>query len=166
LNLQKDNERFSLWQEHVKTALPNIEQIAVIEREEDHHIYFRVKYKGDYEVTSSGLSDGTLRIIAMTILPYIDNLPDIVFLEEPENGIHPQAIEAVLQSLSSAYESQLLLSTHSPVVLANVNLDQIICTRLKRDGAATVVAGRDHPQLKDWKGRVDLGALFAAGVFG
>jgi predicted ATPase len=166
LILQKDEKRFSLWQDHIKTALPNIEQIRVMEREEDHHCYFCVKYQSGYEVTSSGLSEGTLRILALTILPYLNVLPNIVFLEEPENGIHPQAIEAVLQSLSSAYDSQILVSSHSPIVLANGNLEQVICSRLNKDGAATIIPGYDHPQLKEWKGRVDLGALFAAGVLG
>ena len=166
LNLQNDKKRFALWQEHVKTALPNVVQIEVTERDEDHHCYFRISYQGGYEVTSSGLSEGTLRILALTILPYLSDLPDIVFLEEPENGIHPQAIEAVLQSLSSVYERQILISSHSPVVLANVSLDQVICTRLSKDGAVSIIPGCDHPQLIDWKGRVDLGALFAAGVLG
>lgn len=164
--LQRDTKRFELWQEHVKTALPNIEKIEVLEREEDHHYYFRIKYQGGYEVTSSGLSEGTLRILALTVLPYLTVLPDIVFLEEPENGIHPQAIEAVLQSLSSAYESQILISSHSPIVLANVSLEQIICARLNKVGAAIIIPGHEHPQLKEWKGRIDLGALFAAGVLG
>lgn len=167
LGLQnQDAFRFNLWQEHIKTALPNIERIELKEREEDHHVYFRIFYQGGYEVTSSGLSEGTLRILALTILPYLNNLPAIVFLEEPENGIHPRAIEAVLQSLSSTYDSQLLISSHSPVVLANSELSQILCSRLNGDGAATIVAGTAHPQLKEWKGQVDLGALFAAGVLG
>jgi ABC-type branched-subunit amino acid transport system ATPase component len=163
---QRDSFRFNLWQEHVKTALPSIERLELKEREEDHHVYFRIFYQGGYQVTSSGLSEGTLRILSLTILPYLNNLPAIVFLEEPENGIHPRAIEAVLQSLSSAYDSQLLISSHSPVVLANSDLNQILCSRLNGNGAATIVAGVDHPQLKDWKGQVDLGALFAAGVLG
>lgn len=163
---QRDSFRFNLWQEHVKTALPNIERIELKEREEDHHVYFRIFYQGGYEVTSSGLSEGTLKILALTILSYLNNLPAIVFLEEPENGIHPRAIETVLQSLSSAYDSQLLISSHSPVVLANSELSQILCSRLNGKGGASIVAGVDHPQLKEWKGQVDLGALFAAGVLG
>ena len=166
MKLQHDAFRFNLWQEHVKTALPNIDHIELKEREEDHHVYFRIFYNGGYEVTSSGLSEGTLRVLALTILPYLDNLPEIVFLEEPENGIHPRAIEAVLQSLSSAYDSQLLISSHSPVVLANSELDQILCARLDANGAASIISGSQHPQLEAWKGQIDLGALFAAGVLG
>lgn len=166
MHLQKDKFRFGLWLDHVKSALPQIEQIEVKEREEDHHAYFSITYQGGYTITSSGLSEGTLRILSLTILPYLNNLPGIVFLEEPENGIHPRAIEAVLQSLSSAYDAQLFVSTHSPVVLANSELYQILCSRLEPDGAATIIPGTAHPQLKDWKGQVDLGALFAAGVLG
>jgi len=161
-----DSFRFHLWQEHVKIALPNIERIELKEREEDHHVYFRIFYQGGYQVTSSGLSEGTLRILALTILPYLNKLPAIVFLEEPENGIHPRAIEIILQSLSSAYDSQLLISSHSPVVLANSELGQILCSRLNANGSAAIIAGVEHPQLKEWKGQVDLGALFAAGVLG
>ncbi len=166
LRLQNNESRFQLWVNHVKTALPQIENITVKEREEDHHAYFIVSYHGGYKVTSSGLSEGTLRILALTILPYLDNLPSLIITEEPENGIHPRAIEAVLQSLSSVYGSQVIVSSHSPVVLAQSRLKQILCGRLADNGAASFVKGSQHPQLKDWQGKIDLGALFAAGVLG
>jgi predicted ATPase len=162
----QDEYLFSQWQEHVKTALPNIERIELKEREEDRYVYFRLLYRGGYEVTSSGLSEGTLKILALTILPYFNNLPAVVFIEEPENGVHPQAIESILQSLSSAYNSQVLVSSHSPIVMANSSLDNILCARLDKSGAASMLKGREHPRLVDWKGQIDLGALFAAGVLG
>jgi ABC-type Mn2+/Zn2+ transport system ATPase subunit len=164
LELQKDKERFNPWVEHVKTALPQIKGIRAKEREEDHHAYLAVKYNGGYEVTSSGLSEGTLRVLALTILPYLQKRPAVIITEEPENGIHPQAIEAVLQSLGSVYDSQVLISSHSPVVLAMSKLDQILCSRVAPNGAATIIKGTNHPRLKEWKGGIDLGSLFAAGV--
>jgi ABC-type Mn2+/Zn2+ transport system ATPase subunit len=164
LELQKDKDRFNPWVEHVKTALPQIKGIRAKEREEDHHAYLAVKYNGGYEVTSSGLSEGTLRVLALTILPYLQKRPAVIITEEPENGIHPQAIEAVLQSLGSVYDSQVLISSHSPVVLAMSKLDQILCSRVAANGGATIIKGTEHPRLKEWKGSIDLGSLFAAGV--
>jgi predicted ATPase len=123
-----------------------------------------VKYNGGYEVTSSGLSEGTLRVMALTILPYLQERPAVIITEEPENGIHPQAIEAVLQSLGSVYDSQVLISSHSPVVQALSKLDQILCSRIAPNGSASIIEGAGHPRLKDWKGGIDLGSLFAAGV--
>jgi len=167
LELQKtDTERFALWKSHVRLALPQISDISIHEREDDHHAYFRIRYGDSYEVPSSGLSDGTLRILVLTLLAYIAKPPRFLVTEEPENGIHPQATEVVLQSLSSIYDSQVVVSSHSPVVLASLRLDQILAARISDSGAAEVIAGPEHPRLVDWKGEVSLPTLFATGVLG
>lgn len=160
------SERYADWLAHVQTALPQIEDIDVRERDDDHHSYFVVRYRGGFEVPSSGLSDGTLRILTLTLLPYLSRQPAILVTEEPENGIHPRAIEAVLQSLSSMYDSQVWVSSHSPVVLARVKLDQLLCARLSNGGGVEMVPGPEHPRLQEWRGGIDLGSLFAAGVLG
>lgn len=160
------SERYSDWIAHVQTALPQVADIEVREREDDHHAYFVVSYRGDFKVPSAGLSDGTLRILTLTLLPYLSKQPAILVTEEPENGIHPRAIEAVLQSLSSMYESQVWVSSHSPVVLARAKLEQLLCARLTNEGGVEMVVGTEHPRLKEWRGGIDLGSLFAAGVLG
>ena len=154
------------WVAHVKTALPQVEDIDVREREDDHHAYFELSYRGGFKVPSSGLSDGTLRILTLTLLPYLSKQPSILVTEEPENGLHPYAIAAVLQSLSSMYDSQVWVSSHSPVVLASSKLDQLLCARMTGEGAVEIVSGKNHPHLKEWRGGIDLGSLFAAGVLG
>jgi predicted ATPase len=166
LDLQNhDPERFAMWVGHVRTALPQISNISVHKREEDDHAYFRVTYEGGFSVTSSGLSEGTLRIMAFTLVAYLIHPPSLLVVEEPENSIHPQAIEAIMQSLRSLYDGQVWVSTHSPVVLADGKLSELVITRLDRSGAATVVRGEEHPRLAQWKGAIDLGSLFATGVF-
>ncbi len=160
------SERYSDWIAHVRTALPQVTDIDVHEREDDHHAYFVLSYRGGFRVPSSGLSDGTLRILTLTLLPYLSKQPAILVTEEPENGIHPRAIEAVLQSLSSMYDSQVWVSSHSPVVLARAKLDQLLCARLSGAGGVEMVPGGEHPRLLEWRGGIDLGSLFAAGVLG
>jgi predicted ATPase len=161
-----DPDEFSSWIDHVRTALPQIRDIRAVEREEDHYAYFSIEYQGGYRVTSSGLSDGTLRILAMTIIPFLpeEAVPRLLVAEEPENGIHPRAIETVVQSLSMLYGIQVLASTHSPIVLAHTELRDVLATRISKDGSVTVIAGDKHPQLRDWRGTIDIGSLFAAGI--
>lgn len=167
LELQRtEPERFELWKSHIHLALPQVTDVSVHEREDDHHAYFRVRYGDRYDVPSSGLSDGTLRIMVLTLLAYIPRPPRFLVTEEPENGIHPKAIEAVLQGLASIYDSQVVVSSHSPVVLARTELAQILAARIRHDGAAEVIPGPEHPRLQDWKGDVSLSTLFAAGVLG
>ncbi len=167
LQLQaSDPENFAAWIEHVRTALPQVADIRAVEREEDHFAYFAVTYDGGHRVTSSGLSDGTLRILTLTLLPFLhaETMPRLLVTEEPENGIHPRAIETVTQSLSSLYDSQVWVSTHSPTVLAHTPLAAVLAARLERDGGVSVVPGDQHPRLRDWRGSLDIGTLFAAGV--
>lgn len=167
LELQRtDPERFAMWKTHVRLALPQVSDISVHEREDDHHAYFRVRYNDRYDVPSSGLSDGTLRILVLTLLAYVAKPPRFLVTEEPENGIHPQATSVVVQSLSSIWDSQVIVSSHSPVVLASVKLEQVLAARISDAGAAEVIAGPEHPRLVNWKGVVDLPLLFATGVFG
>lgn len=87
-------------------------------------------------------------------------------IEEPENGIHPRAVETMFQSLSSIYDAQLLLATHSPVILSLVNPKDVLCFAKSSDGATDIVSGSEHPKLKEWRGETNLGVLFASGVLG
>lgn len=165
LNLQRERrDYFEDWVAHVQTALPHIEKIEAIEREDSFHAYLNVTYDGGFTIPSSGLSAGTLRILALTILPYLSEPPAIICLEEPENGLHPRAIEAILNSLCSLYSTQVLLSTHSPIVLAHTLLSSVVIMQSQENGEKRAIAGNQHQQLQDWHGDIDLGSLFAAGV--
>ena len=164
MNLQEsDPDLFEAWVDHVKMALPNLENIEAVRREEDFHAYLKVTY-AEYVVTSSSLSVGMLQILALTILPYLTNLPKLIFLDEPENHIHPRAIEVILQSLSSVYDSQIWISTHSPTVLAHTDLDAVIVMQKDKNDGSRAILGSQHPRLTDWQASIDLGSLFAAGV--
>lgn len=87
-------------------------------------------------------------------------------IEEPENGIHPSAVETVFQSLSSVYNAQVLVATHSPVILGVADVAKVLCFKKTPAGATDVLRGDQHPALKDWKGEVNLSVLFAGGVLG
>ncbi len=163
--LRKDKDRFEQWIAHVRTALPDIEDIETIERPEDRHRYLVIRYAGGAEVPSWLASDGTLRLLALTVPAYLQDIDGVFLIEEPENGIHPRAIETVLQSLSSIYDGQVLLATHSPVALNMLDPKDVLCFAKDRIGATDIVAGNLHPSLRSWKqGEPDFGVLFAAGI--
>ena len=158
--------RHRAWIEHLQTALPDLEDIDVFERAADKHCFMVYEYAGDMSVPSSLASDGTLRLTALTLPAYLDNLKGIYLIEEPENGIHPEAVETAYDSLCSMYEAQVLLATHSPVVLNAADVDAVLCFAKNDDGAADIVLGSKHPALREWQGETDFGTLFASGVLG
>jgi len=85
------------------------------------------------EHPAKALSDGTLRFLALAVMELDPNTQGVLCLEEPENGIHPERIPAILRLLSDisvdVYEPvdsdnplrQVLINTHSPVVVQQVS---------------------------------------------
>ncbi len=166
-DLRKANKvRFEQWVRHMRTALPGLGGIRTVARPEDQHCYIILTYEDGLKIPSWVLSDGTLRLLALTVLPYLENPQGIFLIEEPENGIHPKALEAVHDSLSSVYAGQVLLATHSPIFLTITDPSQVLCFAVNDDGAADVIEGSRHPRLRDWRRDIALGDLFAAGVLG
>jgi predicted ATPase len=164
--IEASPDSFNQWIAHVQTALPDLETIRIVERPEDRHAYLVIKYLGGLEVPSWTVSDGTLRLLALTLPPYLPELRGVFLIEEPENGIHPKAVEAVIQSLSSVYHAQVLIATHSPIILSSVDLEDVLCFQKDEHGQTDVIAGPNHPALRDWKRETSLGVMFASGILG
>ena len=89
------------------------------------------------------LSDGTLRFLALTVLELDPETKGLLCLEEPENGIHPERIPAMLRLLQDiAVDTsaaigrdnplrQVIINTHSPAVVAQVPDDTLLVAELK-----------------------------------
>lgn len=166
-NLRKTApERFSDWVAHLQTALPELRDIHTQEIAYNKSRFVEIEYAGGLRVPSWTASDGTLRLLALTLPAYVPGLEGTYLIEEPENGIHPRAVDTMYQSLSSVYDAQILLATHSPVILNMVKPAEVLCFAKTEDGATDIISGADHPNLRDWQGKTNLGTLFAGGVLG
>jgi len=163
---RKHPSRLQNWVSHLRTALPDLVGIRTIEREDDKHRYLLLNYAGGLEVPSWMASDGTLRLLALTLPAYLPGFNGVYLIEEPENGIHPRAVDTMYQSLSSVYDAQILMATHSPVILSVVDVAQVLCFAKTVEGVTDIVTGDQHPALKEWRGETDLATLFGAGVLG
>lgn len=162
----KHPKSFNDWLEHVKTALPDIEEINVREFPDTKFKYLKIRYDNGIEVPSWTASDGTLRLLALTLIAYLPDFKGIFLIEEPENGVHPKVMETVFQSLSSVYDAQILLATHSPVILGIADLKDVLCFAKTKEGITDIVSGDKHPLLADWQGESNLSTLYASGVLG
>lgn len=85
-------------------------------------------------------SDGSLRLFCLLTLLNMpgDRLPDVLFLDEPELGLHPHAITLVSAMLKRVAESrQVFIATQSPYMVDCFELENIIVADLK-DGATSL----------------------------
>ena len=157
---------YELWIAQLRTELPDLAAIRSVERPEDRHRYLMLKYDNGLEVPSWVVSDGTLEMLALTLLPYLPEEDVTYLVEEPENCVHPTAIEDKFESLSWIHGGQVLMATHSPVILGLAELEQVLCFTKDEKGAIRIVPGKEHRILRNWRGEVSLGVLFASGVMG
>lgn len=152
------------WISHVRTALPEVKGVRTILNEEDGRRYLKVQYATDLEIPQWMVSDGTLRLLTLTLPAFLGEPSGILLVEEPENGLHPKALETVFQALSYIPDKQVLMTTHSPQLLMLAELPQILCFAKDSAGAVDIVSGDLHPTLKDWQHDISLGTLFASGA--
>lgn len=168
--LQKtDPVLFDEWVAHLGTAIHGLSKVSVRERQEDKHLVLEAVFSGLHEqpVPSWLLSDGTLRLMALTLISYAAEplRSEIYLIEEPENGLHPLAIHAAFEALSNPPNGmQILCATHSPIFLAQMHLRDVLVFRRSQQGFSIVRHGSEVPELRDWSGRSNLSELFATGV--
>jgi len=155
------------WIEHVRSVIKGLKDIEVKRREEDNALYLVLHYDG-VVVKQWSASEGTLRFLALTLLGYVPEEKGVWLIEEPENGIHPQAVEAVVEALATAQNVQILMATHSPTILDckdYIKPSNLLCFRLE-DGATVIETAADFMRKREMKAEtaLTLGDLMAWGI--
>ncbi len=112
---------------------------------------------------NSQLSDGTLRFIALATTLLQPTLPATVIIDEPELGLHPQAI-AVLAGLlkSAATRTQVLVCTQSPTLLDHFAPEDVVVAE-RREGASHF-SRPNAKELESWLEDYSLGQLWQKNV--
>lgn len=89
------------------------------------------------------LSDGTLRFLALAVLELDSDFQGLICMEEPENGIHPLRIPAMLRLLDDICTDtnepvvednplrQVIINTHSPAVVSQIPDDSLLVSKIK-----------------------------------
>ena len=165
--LRKSNrKRHAAWIRHLQTVLPDLRDITSVLRPEDNHCYLVYMFDDGSRVPSWLVSEGTIRLTALTLPAYLAGLFGVFLVEGPETGIHPGSIATVYDSLRSMYDAQVLVATHSPAILSAARREDVLCFARDADGATEILPVCEHPRLHHWQGDPDLGTLLASGVLG
>jgi predicted ATPase len=86
--------------------------------------------------TRNLISDGTYNILAMLTAVYQSEEPQFLCIEEPENGLHPEVLESLVNLFRYQCKEKghyIWLNTHSESVVKCLTTDEIVLVN-KRDG--------------------------------
>jgi predicted ATPase len=127
----------------------------------------RIEETNRIVIPASRLSDGTLRWLALLTILLHPSPPPVVCLEEPELGLHPDAIRMLGELLTQASERmQLIVTTHSDALVDQFTdrPDSVIVFE-KEEGVTKMTRLRKE-RLTSWLERYSLGQLWRTGEIG
>jgi predicted ATPase len=154
------------WTEHLRYAIEDLESIGWAARQPDNAEYLILRFKGGLECPNWLLSDGTLRMLALTVPAFIPGFPSVYMVEEPENGVHPYALEIILKALAAIQDAQVFVATHSPLVVQQAGIKALLCFTRNEKTGVHITRGPNHAALKGWQGVPDLASIFESRVLG
>ena len=118
-------------------------------------------------IPATRLSDGTIRFVALLATLLSPSPPPLVCIEEPELGLHPDAVALLADLLVDASErTQLLVTTHSDALVSALTNQPDAIVACERPGAGTVLRRLDPERLAAWLEDYRLGDLWRMGELG
>ena len=140
-----------------------------IDRDERREILTLYVRDGERTVhPARALSDGTLRFLALAVVEMDPEIEGVLCLEEPENGIHPARIPAILRLLRDIAVDptepagpdnplrQVIINTHSPAVFQQVPDGSVIFTKSMEtadDQKRLFYAAHFFPLIDTWRSK-------------
>jgi predicted ATPase len=120
------------------------------------------------KISAARMSDGTLKFLALLAALFHPKAPPLMCIEEPELGLHPDALQLVAELLLEASESmQLIVTTHSEALvdaLTDHPESVLVCERDFDNG--TQMKQLTKKRLQAWLEHYSLGELWRIGEIG
>lgn len=118
--------------------IDDVYRVSVDRDEKRELLTLNVMGRDKTPYAARSLSDGTLRFLALAVLEQDPEIQGVLCLEEPENGLHPARIPAMIKLLQDIATDvnepvssdnplrQVIVNTHSPAVVLQVPEDTLL----------------------------------------
>ncbi|MCI8517870.1 MAG: AAA family ATPase [Hungatella sp.] len=157
--------------EEIQDKLPGIEKVEPI-RFENGQMMLKFWESGFKEAFySQKMSDGTLKLFAYYLLLHEKNPRQLVFIEEPENGLYHQYLstlaDEMIGSVGSGFSKQIFVTTHSPFFVNALAPENVWVLTKGENGFSTVKEASEYPFVKELSEEgVEVGDMWYSKYFG
>lgn len=163
--LSKDNEKeYNHIKDAIRLVVPFFEDFVFQPNQEENiRLNWRQKGLNDYPMRPTQFSDGAIRFICLATALLQPQPPSTIIIDEPELGLHPEAIQILGEMISSAAKkTQVIVATQSPLLIDQFALKDIIVAR-RQDGASTFERLKDE-DYATWLDDYSVGELWTKNV--
>jgi predicted ATPase len=117
-------------------------------------------------ILSDHISEGTLRFLLLLAITCNPARGSLVCLDEPDMGLHPDMISTIADTLKEAAKtSQFIISTHSPLLLNEFDLEDIIVIEKDADNQS-IAKTFNADDFAEWSNQYLAGQLWLMGKLG
>ena len=140
-NIFADDNKRKEFIEWLHILIPEFKDIEVKKSNLDSsYDFFIYEKNSNLPFPKNLISDGTKNILALMAAVYQNSQPQFLCIEEPENGLHPEAIKLLVDFFREKSEEEghyIWLNTHSPILVRCLEIEEIILVN-KVDGKTKV----------------------------
>ncbi|MFC5831029.1 AAA family ATPase [Nonomuraea insulae] len=132
-----------IWQRLQADAVEVLPQLEAIEFEHaGPTVLGMLRERGLREPTPlSDASYGTIRLLGLLAMLHDPNPPALACVEEIDHGLHPQALELLVERVRDAGErTQFIIATHSPALADRLKPEELIVCERGDDGSSLIPA--------------------------
>ena len=137
----------------IQTKIPNITKIEPLKLQNGQMVleFWQEGFKEPF--FSSRMSDGTLKLFAYYLLLHEKNPRQLVFIEEPENGLYHHYLSDLAiemnKNVGNGYTKQLFITTHSPFFVNALSPEQTWVLEKGKDGFSTAKRASEYEFVND-----------------
>ena len=127
------------------------------------------KNNSNYLFGPHQLSDGSIRFMALTtlLLQPPELMPSVIIIDEPELGLHPQAISELASMIKLAsLNSQVIIATQSPKLVDEFSVENIVVVEKDETRDSSVIKRLNAEELQQWIDEYALSDLWEKNVLG
>ena len=163
---EKQKGSYDLIRDTVRLIAPFFDdfllEIETMGPEEKVKLAWRQK-GSDFPFQPYQLSDGTIRFICLATALLQPDLPATIVIDEPELGLHPQAIGMLAGLVKSASaQTQVIVATQSADFISHFQPEDIVV--ISRANGRSVFARPDADDLRHWLEDYSIADLYEMDV--
>lgn len=168
---REDKAGFERVLKEIQTKLPGIRLIEPKYMENGQMVLRFLEHGFEEPFYSLHMSDGTLKLFAYYLLLHEHTPRQLVFIEEPENGLYHQYLTELAcemrKNVGNGFTKQLFVTTHSPFFVNALNPEDVWVLQKNEDGFSTVKRASEYEFVKEMSNEnVLLGDLWYSKYFG
>lgn len=128
---------------------PSLKAVNTIEKSTGSiNLQIVENFANTYEIPAEHISDGYLRLIALASLPELSDKISLILIDEVEDGLEPHILPDLIDNIHHEQLAQLILTSHSPVLVNRFKAEQIRFVARNLNGAAISVGFDEIKEIK------------------